>query len=247
MSASIEFTGLPGSGKSAVVEILANKLEQEGYTVYEFRELAEYFRLLFRPTPRRLMLAWRVRKNLGKEIFSRGNRRIFDPDLKLQASRYSSACRAALRCQRLPYRAKLTAFSWRVSELAAYRTWQRSKARQREKVMLLADEAFTHRVISYFGLEPVDPNIIGTYLKHRPPFDAIVLLDQPIEVVTSRKIVFPWNERRLLHIHANWIAIQAQILDDYIASDPTVWTLLVEQFGSAEAVAQEVLGRIHKL
>lgn len=244
MSAAIEFTGLPGSGKSSVVQVLSKTLEREGYEVYDFRQLADYFRLLLRPSPRRLALALRQRKRIGKDIFLRSSKYRADPALKRRISEYDSLCRAVLRTQRLPFKARRNAFVWRVSELAAYRIWERSVAKQREDVILVADEAFTHRAISYFALRPSNPATIRTYLSLCPPFDTVIFLEQTIEVVISRKRVPAWNDQRLFHMHSNYIETQARILAEYISPDPRVWTIAAEKFSSTDEIAGEIWRRL---
>lgn len=132
---------------------------------------------------------------------------------------------------------------WRVSELAAYRIWERSVAKQRKDVILVADEAFTHRAISYFALRPSNPATISTYLTLLPPFDTVIFLEQTIEVVISRKRVPVWNDQRLFHMHSHYIETQARILAEYISPDPRVWTIAAKSSSTAE-IAEEIWSRL---
>lgn len=247
MSKSFEFTGLPGSGKSTVVETLSSKLSARGYRVVSFRALSDYLRMISQPSPGRLTSAWRLRRLLGKEVFVKHRGVSYDPFLREQIFSYEKLCREILSRQGLPKTARKNEVLWRTSELAAYLTWQQCAAKQQSNVVLLADEAFTHRSISYFSLYHGEPTLARTYFELCPRFEEVIHLDVATEIAVKRKKVAPWGDRELLHRHAEATRRQAHILRHYIAQDPIVRTVSAAKFSSPEDIAQEILGMFPEL
>lgn len=196
---SIEFLGLPGSGKSHSENALFVRLRGRGINVYRFRVLADYFRVERHNSPAYLR-SWQTLRKLGfsAPFFKKPSK--FLPELGAELSEFQSILTGIIKRAVPSQVGQENVARWLRSELMAYHAWKESEVSNGSQNLLIADEAFLHRLAGLCASERLEESDIENFLTLRPHFDKAVFLKIETEESIRRKNQPPFQDPSLSHL-----------------------------------------------
>lgn len=193
---SIEFFGLPGSGKSTVEVALMKRLQQSGFRVHRLRVLADRFRSSWR-SPKRYWASWYGIRRLGYFPPLYGQTAAFFPSFSADLLKFKISVSDTIE-RAIPGPVGRTNMElWLRAELFAFHAWKESEVSERDGDILLADEGFLQRLAALYATGSLSKFDLEELLWSRPQFSRAVFLDiNPIESL-RRKSAPPFGDKSL--------------------------------------------------
>ena len=167
---SIEFIGIPGSGKTTLYIALSNELKKSGYEIHSFRHLYS---------------------DLG-DIYPKNFRKIF---IKYSAWYYFikfftqypkyfvKVLKEIIKVKSSPNRVKLLLLRFFVREGASWSFYFSRK----KSGFYISDEGFLHRLLSYGFSKRLTEIIAQSYINDCPLSDIVVLIEGTVDEIKKRR------------------------------------------------------------
>lgn len=199
MASSVEFLGLPGSGKSSAEDALASRLGRRGFWVHRFRDLADFFRVSRLNSPAYFRSLQALRSlGFSPPVYSKATS--FLPKLGAKLDEFHSMV-PEIVSKAVPTRVgQKNVARWLYSEVMAHHAWNESEVSNLPGHVLLADEAFLHRLAGLCAPERLGESDFLNFIRLRPHFDRAVFLQISPEESMRRKNNPPFQDPGLSHL-----------------------------------------------
>ena len=167
---SVEFIGLPGSGKTTFCNALSNELNKKDNVTHSFRHL--YSDL----------------NDIGSKIFQKKLTkylaRYYFFKFSTQYPKYFvKVLKRILELKSAPYRIKLVLLRFFIREGASWNFYISGK----KSGFYISDEGFLHRLLSYGFSKRLTENLVQSYIDDCPVSDIVVLLEHTVGEVKNRR------------------------------------------------------------
>ncbi|WP_152555121.1 hypothetical protein [Desulfonatronum thiodismutans] len=186
MARSIEFLGLPGSGKSTISDAFKTELRKRGFRVSSARELlhAQECNNPWHIVYSKFLIIFNILRYGGRYKFVENQKDAYFNFFLRNHPRYVEICNDLIL--KLPYSVDLKTqmIRWLKDEGAG---WSKYKKEVNSKFIYLNDEGFLHRALTYFSFN-YDNVVFRNYMNLCPKHDIVVVVNTPVNIAMDRRL-----------------------------------------------------------
>lgn len=240
---SLEFVGLPGSGKTSAELLLTKELASRALQVHSFRDFAEYFRKPPLLTGARLS-GIRELKRLGLSFDEVKRLNVKDPELSGPLRIYRNNVLRIIESGGLSGLAIRNSLLWLDSELKAFHAWNTRANSNSPGRVLIADEAFTHRSTALFAAGEFNQESLRLNLELRPKFTFVVFLPVGLKESRLRKDGPAFQDESMRHKTGDILERQLEVVRSFQQLLPQEQMIIVNNGASTSEVVHDIVKRI---
>jgi len=178
---SIEFFGLPGSGKTTLFNIISKYFESIGVTVLSHRNFYQILNDYYFPTSE-------ISKNShkSKNFYRKVYKYSWFLRFTMNNTRYVALCLFSIFNMKVNFSTKVRFLRWLVKEGAAWEFFSNSNISNK---IIINDEGFIHRAVSMAHGSKLSDRYIKKYFRVCPASDTLVILEVDWLKLLSRRTI----------------------------------------------------------